>query len=104
VAWCVVANVSEELKKIVNTVQYDSICRYLLTLCFCLSEHVDLMPLEEGELTRHITNFVIIVSEHVDPMPSEDGQLTETCKGNTYRQIESHWTVLIIILLFNLLV
>jgi hypothetical protein len=28
----------------------------------------------------------------------EDGQLTETCKGNKYLQIESHWTVLIIIL------
>jgi hypothetical protein len=25
---------------------------------------------------------VIVVSEHVDLMPSEDGQLTETCKGN----------------------
>jgi hypothetical protein len=40
--------------------------------------------------------FVIAVSEHVDLMPSEDGQLTETCKSNKYPQIESHWTVLII--------
>jgi hypothetical protein len=31
-------------------------------------------------------------------MPSEDGHLTETCKGNQYLQIESHWTVLTIIL------
>jgi hypothetical protein len=31
-------------------------------------------------------------------MPSEDGQLTETGKGNKYLQIESHWTVLAIIL------
>jgi hypothetical protein len=30
--------------------------------------------------------------------PTEDGQLTETCKGNKYLQIESHWTVLTIIL------
>jgi hypothetical protein len=36
--------------------------------------------------------------DHVDLMPSEDGQLTETSKGDTYPQIESHWTVLIIIL------
>jgi hypothetical protein len=42
--------------------------------------------------------FVIVVSERVDLMPSEDGQLTETCKGNKYLQIESHWTVLTIIL------
>jgi hypothetical protein len=27
-------------------------------------------------------------------MPSEDCQLTETCKGNKYLQIESHWAVL----------
>jgi hypothetical protein len=27
-------------------------------------------------------------------MPPEDGQLTETCKGNKYLQIKSHWTVL----------
>jgi hypothetical protein len=31
-------------------------------------------------------------------MRSEDGQLTETCNGNKYLQIESHWTVLTIIL------
>jgi hypothetical protein len=43
-------------------------------------------------------NFVIVVSEHVDLMPYEDGQLTETCKGNKYLQIESHWTVLTVIL------
>jgi hypothetical protein len=42
--------------------------------------------------------FVIVVSEHVDLMSSEDGQLTETCKGNKYLQIESHWMVLTIIL------
>jgi hypothetical protein len=41
---------------------------------------------------------VIVVPEHVDLMPSEDGQLTETCKGSKYLQIESHWTVLTIIL------
>jgi hypothetical protein len=41
-------------------------------------------------------NFVIVVPEHVDLMPSEDGQLTETCTGNIYLQIESHWTVLTI--------
>jgi hypothetical protein len=40
--------------------------------------------------------FSNIVYEHVDLMPSEDGQLTETCKGNKYLQIESHWTVLIV--------
>jgi hypothetical protein len=27
---------------------------------------------------------VIVVSEHIEPMPSEDGQLTETFKGNKY--------------------
>jgi hypothetical protein len=43
-------------------------------------------------------NHVIVVPEH-DLMPSEDGQLTETCKGNKYLQIESHWTVLRIIIL-----
>jgi hypothetical protein len=43
-------------------------------------------------------NFVIVVSEHVDPMLSENGQLTKTCKGNKYLQTESHWTVLTIIL------
>jgi hypothetical protein len=36
-------------------------------------------------------------SEHVALMPSEDGQLTETCQGSKYLQIESHWTVLTII-------
>jgi hypothetical protein len=40
-----------------------------------------------------------VVTEHVDLMPSEDGQLTETCKGNKYLQVESHWTVLTIIIL-----
>jgi hypothetical protein len=45
-----------------------------------------------------ITNFVIVVSEHVDHTPSEDGQVTETCKSSKYLQIESHWTVLTIIL------
>jgi hypothetical protein len=39
-------------------------------------------------------NHVIVVSEHVDLMPSEDGQLTETCEGRKYLQIESHWKVL----------
>jgi hypothetical protein len=43
-------------------------------------------------------NFVIVVSEHVDLMPSEDGQLTEICNGNKYLQMESHWMVLTIIL------
>jgi hypothetical protein len=38
----------------------------------------------------------MVVSEHVDRMPSE-GQLTETCKGNKYLQIESHWMVLTVI-------
>jgi hypothetical protein len=33
-------------------------------------------------------NFVLVVSEHVDLMPSKDGQLTDTCKGNKYLQIE----------------
>jgi hypothetical protein len=45
----------------------------------------------------------MVVSEHIDLMPSEDGQLTETCKGNKYLLIESHWTVLTIILQFNFL-
>jgi hypothetical protein len=44
-------------------------------------------------------NHVIVVPKHVDPMPSEDGQLTETCKGSKYPQIESHWTVLTIIII-----
>jgi hypothetical protein len=30
--------------------------------------------------------FVIVVSEHVDLVPFEDGQLTETYKGNKYLQ------------------
>jgi hypothetical protein len=38
------------------------------------------------------------LSEHVDLMPSEDGQVTETCKGNKCLQIESHWTELTIFL------
>jgi hypothetical protein len=46
----------------------------------------------------YITNFVIVVSEHVDLMPSEDGQLTETYEGSKYIQNESHWTVLTIIM------
>jgi hypothetical protein len=29
---------------------------------------------------------------------AEDGQLTKTCKGNKYLEIETHWTVLTIIL------
>jgi hypothetical protein len=45
---------------------------------------------------RH--GLVIVVSQQVDVMPSEDGRLTETCKGNKYLQIESHLTVLTIIL------
>jgi hypothetical protein len=43
-------------------------------------------------------NFVIVVPKHVDLMPSEDGQLTKTCKGIKYLQIESHWTMLTVIL------
>jgi hypothetical protein len=43
-------------------------------------------------------SFVIVVSEHVDLMPSEHGQLTETCKDNKYLQIESHWAVLTTVL------
>jgi hypothetical protein len=39
------------------------------------------------------------ISEHVDLMPSDDGQLTETYKGSKYLQTESHWTVLTIIIL-----
>jgi hypothetical protein len=35
-------------------------------------------------------------------LPSEDGQLTETFKGNKYLQIELHWMVLTIILLFSI--
>jgi hypothetical protein len=42
---------------------------------------------------------LIVTPEHVELMPSKDGQLTETCKGNTYLQTESHWMVLIIILI-----
>jgi hypothetical protein len=60
---------------IVNTVQCDTVCRYVLPL------------------------HVIVVPEHVDRMPSEDGQLTETCKDNKHLQIESHWTVSTIIIL-----
>jgi hypothetical protein len=37
-----------------------------------------------------ITTFVIAVSDPVDLMLYEDGQLTATCKGNKYLQIESH--------------
>jgi hypothetical protein len=44
-------------------------------------------------------DHVIVVSKHVDLMPPEDSQLTETCKGNKYLQIESHWMMLIIIIL-----
>jgi hypothetical protein len=46
----------------------------------------------------YITKFIIVFSDHVDLMPSEDGQLTEACKGNEYLQIELHWTVLTIII------
>jgi hypothetical protein len=35
-------------------------------------------------------------------VPSEEGQLTETCKGSKYIQIELHWTVLTIIIPYNL--
>jgi hypothetical protein len=39
-----------------------------------------------------IVKFVIVVSEHVDLMPSEDGQLTETCKAiNTYKLNHTEW-------------
>jgi hypothetical protein len=38
------------------------------------------------------------IPEQVDLITSEDEQLTETCKGNAYLQIESHWTVSTIIL------
>jgi hypothetical protein len=44
-------------------------------------------------------NYVIVIPKHVDIKPSEDGQLTETCKGSKYIRIESHWTVLTIIIL-----
>jgi hypothetical protein len=44
------------------------------------------------------TNFVIVVPEHVDLMPSEDSQPTKTREDNKCLQIESHWTVLTIIL------
>jgi hypothetical protein len=47
-------------------------------------------------------NHVIVVPKHVEPTPSEDGQLTETRKGSKYIQIESHWMVLTIIILYNL--
>jgi hypothetical protein len=40
-------------------------------------------------------NFVVVIPEHVDLMSSGDGRLTETCEGNKYLQIESHWAVLI---------
>jgi hypothetical protein len=42
-------------------------------------------------------NHVIVVPKYL--MPSEDCQLTETCKSSKYLQIESHWTVLTIIIL-----
>jgi hypothetical protein len=45
-----------------------------------------------------MTNLTLVVPEHADLMPSEEGRLTETCKDNKYLQIESHWTVSIIIL------
>jgi hypothetical protein len=38
-------------------------------------------------------SFAVVVSGLVNLMPSEDGQLTETCKGNKYLQIQSHWMV-----------
>jgi hypothetical protein len=43
------------------------------------------------------TNFAIAVSEHVDLMPFGDVQLTETYKVNKNLQIQSHWTMLTII-------
>jgi E3 ubiquitin-protein ligase DOA10 len=46
-----------------------------------------------------ITKFVIVFTEHVDLMPTEDGQLSEICESNKYLQIESHWMVLTIIIL-----
>jgi hypothetical protein len=46
-------------------------------------------------------NCVIVVSKHVDLMPSDDGKLTKTCKGNKYLQIESHWMVLTSILIIT---
>jgi hypothetical protein len=42
--------------------------------------------------------LLTVVSDHVDLMPFEDGELTESYKGNKYLQIESHWTVLTVIL------
>jgi hypothetical protein len=59
-------------------------------------------PTKKCKQQEHSTiqmNIVIAVPEHVDLMPSEDGQLTETCKGNKYLQIQSHGTVLTIIIL-----
>jgi hypothetical protein len=47
------------------------------------------VPQNTANFSVCIIKFVIAVSEHVDLMPSEDGQLTETCKGNKYLQIES---------------
>jgi hypothetical protein len=44
-------------------------------------------------------NHLIAVPKPVDIKPSEDAQLTKTCKGSKYVQIESHWTVLTIIIL-----
>jgi hypothetical protein len=43
-------------------------------------------------------NFAVGVSEHVYLMPSEDGQMTEKCRGDECLQIESHWMILTIIL------
>jgi hypothetical protein len=61
-----------------------------------------LIQVTENNLCKNfqvcIKNFVIVVSDHADLMPSEDGQLTETCKDNKYLQNESHWTVSTIIL------
>jgi hypothetical protein len=34
--------------------------------------------------------LVIVVSEHVDLMPSDEGRLTETCRGSECLQVESH--------------
>jgi hypothetical protein len=43
-------------------------------------------------------NHVKVVSDHDDLKPSENGQLNETRKGNKHLQIQSHGTVLTIII------
>jgi hypothetical protein len=42
---------------------------------------------------------VVVLHKHGDIKPFEDGQLIEICKGSKHIQIESHWTVLTIIVL-----